>query len=99
MTITSINELPTALSTFDHVRRKHGNDDSASPLHWLLCGSVILLLDDLHAEVVSIYAKKFGIGQCSFIGPGSEKKWYSMEENRPQGILGPYRGKDAGEIR
>ena len=31
-------------------------------------------------------AKKFGIGQWSFIGPGSEKKWYSMEENSPQGI-------------
>ena len=38
------------------------------------------------AEVVSIYAKKFGVGQWSFIGPGSEKKWYSMEENSPQGI-------------
>ena len=35
---------------------------------------------------VSAYAKKFGIGQWSFIGPGSEKKWYSMEENSPQGI-------------
>ena len=30
--------------------------------------------------------KKFGIGQWPFIGPGSEKKWYSMEENSPQGI-------------
>ena len=30
--------------------------------------------------------RKFGIGQWSFIGPGSEKKWYSMEENSPQGI-------------
>ena len=30
--------------------------------------------------------KKFGIGQWSFVGPGSEKKWYSMEENSPQGI-------------
>ena len=39
-----------------------------------------------NAEVVSILAKKFGIGQWSFIGPGSEKKWYSMEENSPQGI-------------
>ena len=39
-----------------------------------------------NAEVVSIYAKKFGIGQWSFIGPGSEKKWYSMEENSPQRI-------------
>ena len=39
-----------------------------------------------NAEVVSIYAKKFGIGQWSFIGPGSEKKWYSVEEDSPQGI-------------
>ena len=39
-----------------------------------------------NAQVVSICAKKFGIGQWSFIGPGSEKKWYSMEENSPQGI-------------
>ena len=39
-----------------------------------------------NAKVVSIYAKKFGTGQCSFIGPGSEKVWYSMEEDSPQGI-------------
>ena len=39
-----------------------------------------------NAKVVSIYAKKFGKGQWSFIGPGSEKKWYSMEETSPQGI-------------
>ena len=39
-----------------------------------------------NAKVVSIFAKKFGIGQWSFIGPGSEKKWYSVEESSPQGI-------------
>ena len=39
-----------------------------------------------NAKVVSTLAKKFGIGQWSFIGPGSEKKWYSMEEHSPQGI-------------
>ena len=39
-----------------------------------------------NAKVVSILAKKFGIGQWSFIGPRSEKKWYSMEETSPQGI-------------
>ena len=33
-----------------------------------------------------ICKKIFGIGQWSFIGPSSEKKWYSMEENSPQGI-------------
>ena len=36
--------------------------------------------------VVSIYAKKFGIGQWSFIGPGSEKKWYCISEDSPQGV-------------
>ena len=39
-----------------------------------------------NAKVVTILARKFGIGQWSFIGPGSEKKWYSMEEDSPQGI-------------
>ena len=39
-----------------------------------------------NARVVSVLAKRFGIGQWSFIGPGSEKKWYSMEEDSPHGI-------------
>ena len=39
-----------------------------------------------NARVVSVLAKRLGIGQWSFIGPGSEKKWYSMEDNSPQGI-------------
>ena len=39
-----------------------------------------------HAKVVSLYARKFGTGQWSFIGPGSEKKWHSMKEDCPQGI-------------
>ena len=34
----------------------------------------------------SLYMQRSFIGQWSFIGPGSEKKWYSMEENSPQGI-------------
>ena len=37
-----------------------------------------------HAGVVKVLARRFGIGQWSFIGPGSEKKWYSSE-NSPQG--------------
>ena len=36
-----------------------------------------------NAGVVKVLARKFGIGQWSFIGPGSEKKWYSSE-NSPQ---------------
>ena len=38
-----------------------------------------------NARVVKVLAKNFGIGQWSFIGSGSEKKWYSGEENSPQG--------------
>ena len=39
-----------------------------------------------NARLVSLYAMKFGIGPWSFIGPGSEKKRYSMKEDSPQGI-------------
>ena len=31
------------------------------------------------------FAKRFGAGQWSFLGPGSEKKWYSIGEDSPQG--------------
>ena len=37
------------------------------------------------AQLVSLYAKRFGAGQWSFLRPGSEKKWYSISEDRPQG--------------
>ena len=37
-----------------------------------------------NAGVAKVLARRFGIGQWSFIGPGSEKKWYSAE-NSPQG--------------
>ena len=37
-----------------------------------------------NAEFVKTFGKRFGIGQWSFIGPGSEKKWYPSE-NSPQG--------------
>ena len=38
-----------------------------------------------NANLVSLFAKRFGTGQWSFIGPGSEKKWYSISEDSPQG--------------
>ena len=37
-----------------------------------------------NAESVKTFAERFAIGQRSFIGPGSEKKWHSSENN-PQG--------------
>ena len=39
-----------------------------------------------NAKLASLYARRFGKGQWSFIGPGSEKKWYSISEDSPQGI-------------
>ena len=30
-------------------------------------------------------SKRYGAGQWSFLGPGSEKKWYSISEDSPQG--------------
>ena len=39
-----------------------------------------------NARLVPLYARRFGKGQWSFIGPGSEKKWYSIKEDSPQGI-------------
>ena len=47
-----------------------------------------------NARLVSLYARKFGKGQWSFIGPGSEKKWYSMKKDSPQGIWDKIGGKD-----
>ena len=37
-----------------------------------------------NAGVVKVLARRFGVGQWSFIGPSFEKKWYSAE-NSPQG--------------
>ena len=38
-----------------------------------------------NAKLVSLFARRFGAGQWSFLGPGSEKKWYSVSEDSPQG--------------
>ena len=51
-----------------------------------------------NARVVKVLAKKFGIGQWSFIGPGSEKKWYSAE-NSPQGAWGNIAEQNVAGIR
>ena len=40
------------------------------------------------AQLVSLCAKRFGAGQWSFLGLGSEKKWYSTHEYNPQGEWG-----------
>ena len=40
-----------------------------------------------NAGVVKVLARRFGIGQWSFIGPGSEKKWYSSERSPQEQML------------
>ena len=40
---------------------------------------------ELSAKLVSIYARRSSPGRWSFLGPGSEKKWYSTHESKPQG--------------
>ena len=40
---------------------------------------------DSNAQLVSPFAIRFGAGQWSFLGPGSEKKWYSISADSPQG--------------
>ena len=37
------------------------------------------------AQLVSLYTKRFGAGQRSLLGPGSETKWYSTDNERPGG--------------
>ena len=38
-----------------------------------------------NATLVTLFAKRFPAGRWSFLGPGSEKKWYSTYIARPQG--------------
>ena len=42
---------------------------------------------ELSANLVSIYARRFSPGRWSFLGPGSERKWYSSCNERPRGEL------------
>ena len=34
---------------------------------------------------MSVFAKRFSPGSWSFLAPGSEEKWYSTHESKPQG--------------
>ena len=38
-----------------------------------------------NGQLFSLFAKRFGAGHWSFLGPGSEKKWYSVCEDSPKG--------------
>ena len=38
-----------------------------------------------NATLVSAFAKRFPAGRWSFLGPGSKKKWYSTNKERPGG--------------
>ena len=38
-----------------------------------------------NALIVGLHAKRFAPGQWSFLGPGSETKWYSTNHVKPEG--------------
>ena len=40
-----------------------------------------------NANIVTTFAGRFGIGQWSFIGPGSEKKWYPSDHVADEMLL------------
>ena len=46
-----------------------------------------------NAQLVSLYTKRFGARQWSFLGPGSEKKWCSINEDSPPGEWDTTAGK------
>ena len=50
-----------------------------------------------NVRVVKVLARRFGVGQWSFIGPGSEKKWYSAGEQSTRN-LGSHRGANVAGI-
>ena len=50
-----------------------------------------------NADYVKTFAGRFGIGQWSFIGPGSEKKWYSSENSLTRS-LGQHCGANVAGI-
>ena len=37
-----------------------------------------------NSTIVSLFTKRFPAGHWSFLGPGSEKKWYSTHDSKPQ---------------
>ena len=51
-----------------------------------------------NANYVKTFAGSFGVGQWSFIGPGSEKKVVSFREQSTRS-LGPYCGRNVAGIR
>ena len=51
-----------------------------------------------NAGVVKVLARRFGVGEWSFIGPGSENKWCSAEEKKSTTSLGSYCGRNALEF-
>ena len=58
------------MSMFNHI--SWGSPDNEQECEW-------------SANLVAISARRFSPGGWSFLGPGSEKKWYSTHDGKPQG--------------
>ena len=69
----------------DKARHQRISLDGLSMFNDIYCGSKDNEKEcGSNANLVSLFAKRFGAGQWSFLGPGSEKKWYSISEDSPQ---------------
>ena len=51
-----------------------------------------------NARLVSLYARRFGAGHWSFLVLGTEKKWYSLSADSPQGEWDRMQRRLCGEI-
>ena len=81
---TDVQELLSMLSVTPE--KITGRINFMSMINDISCGSRDNKKDcESNAQLVSLFAKRFGAGQWSFFGPGSEKKWYSISEDSPQG--------------
>ena len=87
----SMESFPSIVEVRRDTREFHRRTIFMTNFNDISCGS----RDDeqecsANAKLVSLYAKRFGkvFGkvQRSFIGLGSEKKWYSISEDSPRGI-------------
>ena len=52
-----------------------------------------------NTKLDSLFARRFGAGQWSFLGLGTERKWYSISEDSPQGEWDKNGREDVVDIR
>ena len=75
--ISALQQSPRVLVKNE---RRHHKIHRTDPLHVAVQRHLMEIQEqacEVSAKLVSIYAKIFSLGRWSFVGPGSEKNWYS----------------------